>query len=1442
MHPVHLLAIIAATGTVPLRILLHQSVHIESTEGRFREPCDKVDEEGCVGGTAAVSAFMRGQEDGADEVIRLVGYDSSKLVYFHPKNFSVNNDNWGKLGADVALLMAPRFQTQEALWEDIQKWLGSSTVPLLNSNLGYDGTNPEVMQFFPYLHRSVTIRTKAGYTIGILGLYGANIYVPFYPIRAAALNIATSLKRQGVHHVIAVCMGETAYWPEDGWRDLIGAVDTIVQVGCNECTGGPAQDVGNGTWLLPAVDSGSTKEGQDGTAIGVLDFIEENGRLKPKAASYVSVMQPVPPALNDSTFREDVEWLQGVVNGALGNDPVLGTAGAVMPDGRVMSTQTAGEVTDEVCWRDRCQLGVWATGVVHEKFADLDIVLINGGSFKFGWDPGPLTSRQLYEAMPYRNYICTFKTTGPDLWRIIARYVENPNPDGSYNINAANRGAFPQLSGMRFTYDPSRPEGDKVLGVEVFSRELQIWEPLQRGRFYTVATISFLCSGGDDYDFYKIQGSERTYADTTQELAVDWIARRVQVFPPSSIGTSVVFDQTIPTFRLAEKGIDECSVTERYEAEYRDCIECPPGSVRHPTDPTDCTLKSDSSDGSWVYGVVAAGIVLLVVGPAVLIYTTRNWRKMRKMRSADEIATRCARSIAKLEFEEVEYIRDIRNPNDMQSAFIDIIDILTEYRAFFPQTVLMAQEDPDAGGSMSPLEELDLQVADIADAANAPLNPLRVKRHSIVESIPGSEESKSSVGSSTRSGASGKKSHLIRQGSNLTRQIHNTGQLAIGEFKGRRGSVVCGQLITGQDADERKQIAQGQLFVAAAVDTCRKLKGVTTVVADWDGALSVMLSWNAHMPCSSHAYNACELALNLVDELTPIPDMASAFPCIAVASGKLWFGNVGTAMQRFPCLAGSPVGLSCAMAKLCEQVACPALCHAAVYEQVRSRVRARVVDATNVGGREDLIYELMRGQHPEKHGLYVEGFSSVRTSNFEEAVTNFRKYLQYEAGDRQALRLLRLSTFLKTGDRFKEEQYARGSQPRWVPYEVLTRGVILPEDKGEEIAARQAWTASVSGTGDSHRAGTESESDDASMMMDQVHKAVQLRVENSGDGKLPIRFTDSRGRGYHRSKRCLGRGAFGEVWLGMGADGGMVAVKSIKIMLEGQAQPNMDVSPSTLGNDGTQQEEEDDGGDDWTCSPSQPEASAWTCTPSQPEPGATTGGVSKTDVTAISPQTKRQLQEMVQEVQFMSQMQHENIVQYLGCAVTEAFVLICMEYLPGGSLAGVLQQFDGALPESSVVRFVRDIIRGLEFIHKQNIVHRDLKPANVLMTVDGVCKLADFGASAELKSAAGDGDGGPIGTPMYMPPEQANGMATQVSDIWSLGIVVVELCTGSVPWERPNNILAFIHNLGKPDGPTPVVPDGMPPKAKQLAESCLQREQNKRPRAKNLLSHPYILS
>lgn len=161
-------------------------------------------------------------------------------------------------------------------------------------------------------------------------------------------------------------------------------------------------------------------------------------------------------------------------------------------------------------------------------------------------------------------------------------------------------------------------------------------------------------------------------------------------------------------------------------------------------------------------------------------------------------------------------------------------------------------------------------------------------------------------------------------------------------------------------------------------------------------------------------------------------------------------------------------------------------------------------------------------------------------------------------------------------------------------------------------------------------------------------------------------------------------------------------------------------------------------------------------------------------------------QAVTEEIRVFASLHHENIVQYVGAYVSDFYIIEIMELVPGGSLDAMLTSF-GSLSTQAVRRYLQDILRGLSYLHGCGIVHCDIKPHNVLLAMDGQCKLSDFG-SAMAKATGSVGCIDDVldmrGTPGYMAPEVALGeIPTMSSDIFSLGVSILELLTGRLPWE-----------------------------------------------------------
>jgi len=156
--------------------------------------------------------------------------------------------------------------------------------------------------------------------------------------------------------------------------------------------------------------------------------------------------------------------------------------------------------------------------------------------------------------------------------------------------------------------------------------------------------------------------------------------------------------------------------------------------------------------------------------------------------------------------------------------------------------------------------------------------------------------------------------------------------------------------------------------------------------------------------------------------------------------------------------------------------------------------------------------------------------------------------------------------------------------------------------------------------------------------------------------------------------------------------------------------------------------------------------------------------------------------ELVHEPRLLASLSHPNIVTVLTAEKQDDVFFIVMEYVQGDTLESVIER-DGVLDLNKALDFTCQICNAMDHAHKQGIIHRDLRPGNVLVTEQGMCKVADFGTSRFLEIAAHGTT--VIGSPPYMAPEQFQGKAVFASDIYSLGVTMYQMFTGVLPYNTP---------------------------------------------------------
>lgn len=220
---------------------------------------------------------------------------------------------------------------------------------------------------------------------------------------------------------------------------------------------------------------------------------------------------------------------------------------------------------------------------------------------------------------------------------------------------------------------------------------------------------------------------------------------------------------------------------------------------------------------------------------------------------------------------------------------------------------------------------------------------------------------------------------------------------------------------------------------------------------------------------------------------------------------------------------------------------------------------------------------------------------------------------------------------------------------------------------------------------------------------------------------------------------------------------------------------------------------------------------------------------------------KKNMNIVATEIQIMMTSKHENIVEYIGSYIHEKMLWVAMEYMDEGCLTGILDLFPCGIrmTEAEISYVIRENLKGLAYLHSMHRIHRDIKSDNILLNSKGEVKIADFGYAAQLtkqktKRAT------IVGTPYWMAPELIRGLEYDHKvDVWSLGIMIMEMAEGEPPYMDypPLRALFFITTKGIPELKEP---DLWSSEFKNFIYSCLRNNPEERPTCEELLNHQFI--
>eukprot|EP00873_Tetraselmis_striata_P006933 jgi/Tetstr1/427197/TSEL_017385.t1 len=244
-----------------------------------------------------------------------------------------------------------------------------------------------------------------------------------------------------------------------------------------------------------------------------------------------------------------------------------------------------------------------------------------------------------------------------------------------------------------------------------------------------------------------------------------------------------------------------------------------------------------------------------------------------------------------------------------------------------------------------------------------------------------------------------------------------------------------------------------------------------------------------------------------------------------------------------------------------------------------------------------------------------------------------------------------------------------------------------------------------------------------------------------------------------------------------------------------------------------------------------------------------TGDVLVLKVIQFDVQSDQLRKQITQELRTLHSAANPWVVRYYQSFFANGAITVVMEYMDGGTLANICNKHRDGIEEKYLADIARQVLGGLAYLHREmRVVHRDIKPSNLLINKQGEVKISDFGVSGQLANSVSKCVSW-VGTVTYMSPERIRGESySWDSDIWSLGLSLVEAAMGRFPYPPTASPSSSAQPLGFWDlldyiveePPPRLNPETSSPELCNFLACCLQKNPKQRASAADLLQHPFI--